>query len=127
MMWQLMLAVAAGGAVGSVLRFVITQQMLRITSDFPYGTLLINVVGSLLIGLFARLYAGADSNATVRAALTIGFCGGFTTFSAFSAELVLLIEQGRAMRAVLYVFGSTGLALMATVLGLTIGARIMAR
>ena len=126
-MWQLIMAVAAGGAVGSVARFLVTQQMLRVSTEFPLGTLLVNVVGSLLIGLFARIFTGPDASATARAALTIGFCGGFTTFSTFSAELVLLIEQGRAVRAVFYVFGTTGLALVATVTGLTLGAKLTSR
>jgi fluoride exporter len=126
-MTQMLIAVAAGGAAGSVLRFLITQQMLRLSGEFPYGTLVVNVLGALLIGLFARMFTGPDTNLAARAALTVGFCGGFTTFSTYSAELVLLIEQGRAMRAVLYVFGSTGLAIMATVAGLSLGARVMQR
>jgi fluoride exporter len=126
-MWQLMLAVAAGGAAGSVLRLLVTNHMLRVAGDFPFGTLIVNVVGSLLIGLFARLLAGPDVSTTARAALTVGFCGGFTTFSTYSAELVLLIEQGRAMRAMLYVVSSTTLALAATVAGLSLGTRLFPR
>jgi CrcB protein len=123
-MWSMILAVATGGAVGSVFRFLITQQMLRVgTHDFPFGTLLVNVTGSLLIGLFARMFAGPDTNVVWRSALTVGFCGGFTTFSTYSAELVLLIEHGRAARALVYVISSTGLSLAATVAGLTLGGR----
>ena len=123
-MWSMILAVATGGAVGSVARFLVTQQMLKVgTHDFPFGTLLVNVLGSLLIGLFARMFAGPDSNIVWRSALTVGFCGGFTTFSTYSAELVLLIEQGRAFRAFVYVISSTGLSLAATIAGLTLGGR----
>lgn len=127
-MWSMIFAVAAGGAAGSVLRFLVTQQMLRVgSSDFPYGTLLVNVLGSLLIGLFARWFSGPETNTVARAALTVGFCGGFTTFSTYSAELVLLVEQGRAMRALLYVAGSTSLSLAATIAGLSLGGKLASR
>jgi CrcB protein len=126
-MWAMAAAVAAGGAVGSVLRFLVTQQMLRFGGGFPYGTLLVNVAGSLLIGIFARMFMAPEANGLTRAALTVGFCGGFTTFSTYSAELILLLEQGRTTRAMLYMFGSTGLALLATLAGLSIGARLVSR
>jgi CrcB protein len=127
LMWAMTAAVAAGGAVGSVLRFLVTQQMLRYGTSFPYGTLLVNVVGSLLIGLFARMFMSPDANVVTRAALTVGFCGGFTTFSTYSAELILLLEQGRTLRALVYMLGSTSLALVATLAGLSLGARLVSR
>ena len=125
-MWAMTLAVAGGGALGSVLRFVVTQQLFRAGNGFPYGTLLVNVVGTLLIGVFARMFA-SEANAVTRTALTIGFCGGFTTFSAYSVELFALLQQGRMLRAALYMISSTGLSLLATVAGLFIGARFTQR
>jgi fluoride exporter len=126
-MWAMTAAVALGGALGSVLRLFITQQMLRFGGAFPFGTLLVNVIGSLLIGLFARMFMMPDANAVTRAALTVGFCGGFTTFSTYSAEMILLLEQGRTMRALIYMLGSTTLALLATIAGLSLGARLVSR
>ena len=127
LMWAMTAAVALGGALGSVLRFLVTQQMLRFGAGFPYGTLLVNVVGSLLIGLFARMFMMPEASVVTRAALTVGFCGGFTTFSTYSVEIILLLEQGRMTRAFLYMFGSTSLALLATLAGLSLGARLVSR
>jgi len=124
-MWAMIAAVATGGAAGSVMRYLFTTQLVRAGGpDFPWATLAVNVLGALLIGLFARLFAG-DVNPVTRAALTVGFCGGFTTFSTYSVELVLLIEQGRVLRALLYAISSTALSVVATVAGLALGSRMM--
>ena len=117
----MLLAVAAGGATGSVARYVLGTLLLRVSSGFPVSTLLINVAGSFLIGLLARLFDAPDQNQVLRAALTVGICGGFTTFSTFSAETVTLLQQGKAGRAALYVTVSLVLGVLATFAGLAVG------
>ena len=117
----MLLAVAAGGATGSVARYVLGTLLMRVSSGFPVSTLLINVAGSFLIGLLARLFDAPDQNQVLRAALTVGICGGFTTFSTFSAETVTLLQQGKAGRAALYVTVSLVLGVLATFAGLAVG------
>lgn len=114
-------AVAIGGAVGSVARYAATVAMSGVTVAFPWATLLVNVVGSFLIGLFARIFTGSDSDPMLRLALTTGLCGGFTTFSTFSAEFITLVQQGRTGRAALYAAVSLALGFGATALGLSFG------
>jgi CrcB protein len=117
----MLLAVAVGGATGSVARYVLGLLLLRASSGFPVSTLLINVAGSFLIGLLARLFDAPDHHQVLRVALTVGICGGFTTFSTFSAETVTLLQEGKAGRAALYVTVSLVLGVLATFAGLTIG------
>lgn len=117
----MLLAVAGGGAIGSVVRYGIGVLLLRASNGFPMSTLLINVVGSFFIGLFARLFEAPEHNQVLRVALTVGICGGFTTFSTFSAETVTLLQQGKAGRAALYVMVSLVAGVLATFAGLMVG------
>lgn len=110
-------AVAGGGALGSLARFG-TGLLLARSDGFPIGTLVVNVFGSFLIGVFARVFVPPDQDHLLRLALTTGFCGGFTTFSTFSAETITLLQQGKAGRAMLYVALSLTMGLAATWLGL---------
>ena len=119
-------AIALGGAAGTVARYLLSLGMQRTSNEFPFGTFLINVTGSFLIGMLARVLSTPGSNPVLRAALTIGFCGGFTTFSTFSAEFVNLVEQGRALRAIVYVVASVTVGVSATLFGLFVGNRIVA-
>ena len=118
-------AIAIGGAAGTVVRYLLSLSMQRSTGAFPFGTFLINVTGSFLIGILARVLGTPTSSPVLRAALTIGFCGGFTTFSTFSADFVTMVEQGRALRAIVYVVASVTVGISATVLGLYLGNRII--
>ena len=99
---QLILAVAAGGAAGSVARFIVGVWSTRAFGlEFPWGTLIINITGSFLIGVFAELFAlHWDAPQSLRVLLTVGICGGYTTFSTFSFETIRLLETGRAGSAV---------------------------
>lgn len=121
MLW----AIAFGGATGTVARYLISQWLTREHGAFPLGTFVINVIGSFLIAVFARVFSTPDSNQAVRAALTIGFCGGFTTFSTFSAEFVTLVQEGRTTRAVLYASVSVVAGILAVVAGLALGNRFI--
>jgi fluoride exporter len=93
---------------------------------FPTGTLLINVTGSFLLGLILR-YGVETTTLTpeVRAFLTVGFCGGYTTFSTFSYETVALAEDGEWTRAALYVALSVGLSLVATFVGFVVAREVI--
>ena len=119
--------VALGSGLGGVARYLLgglVQQASR--GSFPVGTLVINVSGSFLLGLLYR-YA-ADSAAItpeVRTFLTIGFCGGYTTFSTFSYETVRLIEDGEGGRALLYVALSLLLSIGAMFMGLAAGRELL--
>ena len=111
--------VALGGAVGSVIRYVVGVAIQgRSGLDFPVGTLLVNISGCLLLGFLIH-YALATSAITpeVRALLTTGLCGGYTTFSTFSYETVALIQDGDWRRATLYV----GLSVAGSILGVMLG------
>ncbi|MEP6687326.1 MAG: fluoride efflux transporter CrcB [Gemmatimonadales bacterium] len=119
--------IAVGSAIGGVSRYLVgglTQRLMGGT--FPVGTLLINVTGSFLLGLILR-YGVETSTLTpeVRAFLTIGFCGGYTTFSTFSYETVALAEDGQWSRAALYVALSVGLSLVGTFLGFAAARELM--
>jgi CrcB protein len=116
--------VAVGGAVGSVARFLLGSFVqARAGAAFPVGTLVVNVTGSLLLGVLLRYALATDAvSAEVRVMLTVGFCGGYTTFSTFSYETVALIEDGHYERAVLYVALSVLASLIGTFAGLA-GAR----
>ena len=96
------LSVAAGGAVGAWLRFVAGR--LIGANPFPYATLTVNVLGSLAMGLLAGWLARhGESGEPWRLLLGVGVLGGFTTFSAFSLELALMIERGTMAQAATYV------------------------
>ncbi len=100
--------VAAGGAFGSALRYLTAMLMLRLTgATFPWGTLIINIVGSFAMGLFIELLArrfGASNE--LRLLVATGVLGGFTTFSSFSLEVAVLWERGMASAALAYVLAS---------------------
>ena len=124
MLWY----IAAGSALGGVGRYLLGGLVQRLLSGtFPAGTLVVNLTGSFLLGLFLR-YALDTPTLTpeLRAFLTIGFCGGYTTFSTFSYETMLLREDGEWTRAGLYAGLSVLLALTATALGFLAARGIIA-
>jgi CrcB protein len=116
------LLVALGGAIGSVMRFWIASLMLaRVGAAFPWGTLLINITGSFLIGLFYGIMVQPDgaplAPVNTRAFFMVGICGGYTTFSAFSLETFNLARSGEWFRAGAYCVASVALCLVAVWLG----------
>jgi fluoride exporter len=119
------IAVAVGGAVGSVARFWLASAMTVLTGPrFPWGTLLINVLGSFVIGLVAgftltpvRVSMAPD----IRIFLMTGVCGGFTTFSAFSLQTLDLLQNGDVVPAFGYAIGSVVLCVIATYCGWLLG------
>lgn len=125
---RLIAYVALGSAAGGVARLLFTAFVQeRIGGTFPLGTLLVNLTGSFALGFIIR-YALATPAITpeLRAFLTTGFCGGYTTFSAYSFETAALIEEGQYQRAGLYVVLSVGLALIATFGGFVVAREVIA-
>ncbi|HUS24155.1 MAG TPA: fluoride efflux transporter CrcB [Candidatus Binatia bacterium] len=118
------LAVAAGGATGSMTRYGVGLLLARVTG-FPWATLAVNVTGAFAAGL---LYAVWLSRAAPewRALLLVGFLGGFTTFSAFSLETLLLLQQGQPARALANVALNVALCLLACGAGLSLGRTLAA-
>jgi len=88
---------------------------------FPIGTLAVNVSGSFIAGFLLRYFMNVQTHPMLRAALIVGFCGGFTTFSAFTTETLGLIEGGEHGRAAVYVAASVALSLMAVFAGFAAG------
>jgi CrcB protein len=114
--------IALGGAVGSVARYLLGGVVQRAAGmAFPIGTLAINVSGSFLAGFLLRYFMNVQTHPSLRAALIVGFCGGFTTFSAFTTETLGLFEGGEYARAALYVAASVALSLMAVFAGFAAG------
>jgi len=121
-------AVAIGAALGGVSRYYLASLVQhRVGSVFPWGTLVVNVSGSLLLGFIIR-YALATPMVSVemRALLTTGFCGGYTTFSTYSYETAALLEDGQYSRAGVYALGSMVLALAATIGGFALARELIA-
>jgi CrcB protein len=119
-------AIAIGGAGGALLRFWTSQGVhLLFGRSFPFGTLAVNVLGSLLMGfLTVYLLDRTQLAPEWRAALLIGLLGAFTTFSTFSIETLNLLEQGEQLKALLNIILSVGLCLAATGLGILIGRQL---
>jgi CrcB protein len=120
------LAIAAGGSIGAVMRFFVSTGIYSwLGKDFPYGTLAVNVIGSLLMGLLYELFLQRLSvSPEVRALLLVGFLGAFTTFSTFSIETINLIEQGDVLKAITTVLASVILCVLAAWVGLQIARQL---
>lgn len=110
------LFVFLGGGAGSVLRYLVGLWIG--STAFPWATLAVNAVGSLAIGLFGGWASRFGWSEALRLSLTVGLCGGFTTFSTFSKDSLALIDSGSYGLFALYVAGSVALGIAATALGL---------
>jgi CrcB protein len=123
---KVVLAVAAGGAVGSVLRFWMSTGVHALVGrSFPYGTLAVNVLGCLLMGfLFVLFLERLSDDAVLRAGILIGVLGGFTTFSSFSIETFNLMEQGAHLKAAINMVASLVLCVAATWIGVILGRQL---
>jgi fluoride exporter len=115
---QTILLISLGGALGANLRYFVAQQVAKLTTAFPYGTLIINVTGSFILGFF--LIWTTDRvlvDPRWRLLVAVGFCGGYTTYSSYAFETFALFEQGQWLPVVLNILFSNALCLIGVVLG----------
>ena len=116
----ILLAVAVGGALGSLLRYFVAGSIQSAAwPGFPWGIFAVNITGGLAMGVIAELAAlKLNMSPEVRAFLTVGVLGGYTTFSTFSLDSALLIERGAYTSAALYISGSAILSILALFAGM---------
>jgi CrcB protein len=121
-----LIAIAAGGAAGALFRFWVSSGVYQLLGrGFPYGTLAVNVLGSLVMGfLYVLFLERLSASPELRGALLIGFLGAFTTFSTFSIETLNLIEQAELLKAGLNAVLSVCICILACWFGLVIGRQL---
>ena len=119
---MMIFAVAAGGALGASLRYGFNLMTIALLGhSFPWGTLLVNALGSFLMGVLVTVFALSwTPSVETRAFLTIGLLGAFTTFSTFSLDAVTLWEQGSSVQALGYTIGSVVLSILGLVAGIMV-------
>lgn len=118
-MLKLILIIGTGSFIGGVLRFL-TSRLIQnsVFSSFPYGTFMVNILGCLFIGIFYGISERGNMMSTEwRMFLTVGFCGGFTTFSTFANENLALLRDGNVFYSALYISLSVFVGILATYSG----------
>lgn len=122
---KLIVAIGAGSFIGGILRYgLVLWSGQKPTGDFPIGTLMVNLIGCLLIGIIYGFSNNWNISSEWRLALTTGLLGGFTTFSAFSVETVTMLKNGYMGAAMLYILISVVGGLLATFAGMLISKLI---
>ncbi len=123
---QQLLAIAGGGAIGAIFRFGMSNGVYRLLGrEFPYGTLVVNLLGSLLMGFFfVVLVERMAVSDEWRSGVLIGLLGAFTTFSTFSFETLALFDAGAPFKALVNILASVVLCITATWLGISLGRQI---
>lgn len=116
---KILLLIGSGGFAGSVLRYLVSQGVQnKFLSSFPYGTLTVNIIGSLLIGIVYGLVEKGNLSPELRLFLATGILGGFTTFSAFSLDSLNLLQEGLWVESITYILLSVVLGILAAFLGI---------
>lgn len=126
-MWDKVLLIGVGSGLGGISRYGLSNAVYALIGKwFPYGTLVVNVLGCFLMGLLFVfiLERAGEYGDSLRALLLIGFLGGFTTFSSFSLETMNLIESGAVLRAIINIGLSVAFCLLATAIGMAFGRQI---
>lgn len=116
-------AIGLGGALGAITRFSVVSLSVKLWGErFPYGTLMVNVVGSFLIGIFfSIIFDKVIASEFWRLLVVVGFLGAFTTFSSFSLETMSLIQNQQLVAALMNIFGNLTLCLVMVYLGISLG------
>ena len=114
------LLVGTGSFFGGIARYLIALGMKGISGAYPWATMTANIAGCLLIGLLIPMLNRLGSASQLSLLLTVGFCGGFTTFSTFSKESLSLLQSGNYMAFCLYAFGSVAIGTLAVAIGFTL-------
>lgn len=108
-----------GGGVGSICRYLIGKVL--VANPFPYGTLAANIISCLILGFLTGLHFKNGISDTNKLIFMTGFCGGFSTFSTFSVESYLLLENGQTLHAFANIFGSITVCLICIFIGIKLG------
>ncbi len=116
-----LLLVALGGAVGSVLRYLLAS----LNASFPWGTFTVNILGALLIGLLVGLVGKGGLSPEMKLLMVTGFCGGFTTFSTFANESFGMLKAGDVLQTALYVGASVTIGILAVWGGMALSAHLV--
>ncbi len=121
------IAILIGGAIGSLARFGLSTGVNQLLpKNFPWGILVVNVLGCFIIGLLATALVGRyELSVFWRAAIFIGFLGGFTTFSSFSLDTMTLLQSGAVVAATTNIVASLFFSLIATAVGIVVGKKIV--
>jgi len=123
---KLILYLAIGGMLGTLARYALGGLIQPSSGNFPWGTLIVNLLGAFAVGFLMRYLLGTTTvGPELRAALTIGFCGSFTTMSTFSYETVNLLTDGEYWRASFYMAGSIGGTIFAVIAGMAGATRLL--
>lgn len=125
---RLLLLACVGGAIGAGLRHLVNTGAVRILGiGLPWGTVFANIVGSFLMGVLVEALAlRFEGSPEIRVLLATGILGGFTTFSAFSLDFVVLLQRGDHVAAASYLIGSVAIAILALFAGLAAGRMVFA-
>lgn len=122
-----LILVFLGGGLGALLRYLVNTSannyiMVKFEQELPLGTFIVNVLGSLVIGLVVGLFDSEIlSNEQLKLFIIVGLLGGFTTFSSFSLEIVNLVQSGNYLSAIIYILSSIVIAIIFTLLGMKLG------
>jgi fluoride exporter len=120
-----LLLIALGGGLGSVMRYLVGGWVAnRLGVAFPYGTLLINITASFIIGFFLAFAQERALNPNWRLFVAVGFVGGYSTFSTFEFESVRLLQDGEMLFGAIYLVGSVAAGAIAAITGITLGSLI---
>jgi fluoride exporter len=123
---KLIVYLAIGGMLGTLARYALGGLIQPSSGNFPWGTMIVNLAGAFLLGFLMRYLLWTTSvGPELRAALTIGFCGSFTTMSTFSYETVTLMTDGEYWRAGFYLAGSIGGTIFAVLAGMAGATRML--
>ena len=120
-MFKEIVAVFVGGGIGSMMRYLFSKISFLSYNSFPFSTFISNIIGCFILGLALAYFIKNDSqNSTIFIFISVGICGGFTTFSTFSSEGLELINNGNILTFILYTFTSIFLGIIAVYLGASI-------